>query len=70
MDWLVYVGTAVCLIGLAGVVYCLVNAVHARRYVASDPELRLRVQKLVPLNYGALLLAVLGLCFVVVGLIL
>ena len=70
MEALVWAGAAVSMAGLAGLVWCIVKVWRARRAGLSDEALRAVVQKVVPLNTGALFLSVLGLMMVVVGIML
>jgi hypothetical protein len=70
MEWLVWTGAAVSLVGLAGLVWCILKVWKARKAGLPDDELRKAVQKVVPLNTGALLLSVMGLMLVVVGIML
>ena len=70
MDWLAISGIAICLVGLAGIIHSLVRAMRLRRATLPDPELRGELLRLVPVNVGSLLLAVLGLCMLVLGLML
>ena len=70
MDWLIWTGALVSLIGLAGLVRCIQLALRARRAGLDDAAMRARLQRLVALNMGALLLSVLGLMMVVVGILL
>ena len=67
MEWLVWVGAAVSLIGLLGLVLSIIKVNKARRAGLSDEDLRAAVQKVVPLNMGALFLSVIGLMIVIVG---
>ena len=70
MDWLTISGIAVCLAGFAGVILSLIRAMRLRKASLPDPELRSELLRLVPINVGSLLLAVLGLCMMVFGLML
>lgn len=70
MDWLVWVGAALSFAGLAGLVWCIVTVWKARRTAADDEALRAVVQRVVPLNMGALGLSVLGLMMVILGIFL
>ncbi len=70
MVWFVYPGLLLCTLGLGGIAICIVLVLQTRQRACSDREIRQKLQKLLPLNYGSLLCAVLGLCFVVIGLIL
>jgi hypothetical protein len=67
MTVLVYVGTLLALLGLSGLGYCIYAAVSAKRSSLPDPELRARLQRIVTINMGALLVSVLGLMCVVMG---
>lgn len=70
MAILVYLGVALTLAGLAGLVWCILRVRAARRAGLADAELRRRLQSVIALNLGALLLSALGLSMVVVGLLL
>ncbi|RVT85926.1 hypothetical protein DXV76_05865 [Rhodobacteraceae bacterium CCMM004] len=70
MAALIWIGTAVSLAGLAGLVGCILAALKARRAGLDDAAMRARLQRLVAWNMGALGLSVLGLMLVVVGLFL
>ena len=70
METLVWVGTALSLLGLAGLLYCIFAALRARRAGLGDDQLRDRLKGLVIWNMGALLLSTLGLIVVVTGLFL
>lgn len=67
MTMLVYAGTALALIGLATLGYCIMAAMSAKRAGLSDHEMRERLQRIVGINMGALLMSVLGLISVVLG---
>ena len=67
MTALVYVGTVMALAGLLALGYCIYAAISAKRAGLPDPELRARLQRIVTINMGALLVSVLGLMSVVLG---
>lgn len=67
MDWLVWLGAAVSVAGLAGLVWCIARVWRARRAGLDDDALRDVVRQVVPLNMGALMLSVLGLMMVILG---
>ena len=69
MAALVYVGTALAVAGLVTLGYCIWAAVSAKRAGLPDAELRARLQRIVTINMGALLLSVLGLMSVVLGVV-
>lgn len=70
MVWLVYIGAVITGLGLVGILYSLVAVARARRAGLDDAALRDRLARLVPVNIGALFLAMLGLMVVVTGVIL
>jgi hypothetical protein len=70
MELLVWIGAGLTLIGLLGLLWCILLAVRARRAGLSDEELRARLQKVVALNLGALAVSALGLMAVIVGIFL
>lgn len=67
MALLIWIGAAVTLLGLALLVWCILRVQAARRANLPDDELRARLQKVIALNLGALLLSAIGLMMVVVG---
>ncbi len=64
---LVWVGAALSVGGLLGLVWCILRVAKARRQKLDDEALRAVVQSVLPLNLGALLLSVIGLMLVMVG---
>ena len=70
MTWLVWTGTGLALLGLAIVIYCIVVAIRLRSAGLEDAELRARLQRVVAINMGALLISALGLMSVVLGVML
>jgi len=70
MEILIWLGAALSLGGLVGLVWCILPVWKARRAGQSDTDLRATIQRVVPLNTGALFLSVLGLMMVVVGIML
>lgn len=70
MDVMIWAGTGVSLLGLAGLIWCIVRVAKARRAKVSEDALRAVIQSVVPVNLGALFLSVLGLMMVVVGIFL
>ena len=67
MEVLVWLGALVSLIGLMGLIWCIMIVWKARKAGLSDDELKASIQRVVPLNTGALFLSVLGLMMVVLG---
>lgn len=70
MQALVWAGTVVTLIGLAGLILCIVAAMRIRRAGLDEAAMKARLQRLVALNMGALGLSGIGLAAVIVGLFL
>lgn len=67
MEWLVWVGTAISLVGLAGLILSIIKVAGLKKKDLPDEELRAAVQKVMPLNLGSLFLSVIGLMTVMVG---
>lgn len=70
MEILIWAGAAVTLAGFFGIIYSIVAVVRVRRAGLPDAELRARLNRVLPVNIGALLLSMFGLMLVVVGVIL
>lgn len=70
MPFLIPIGAALSLAGGAGLIWCIVRAVQARRAGLADADLRARLQRLVAVNLGALGVSALGLMLVVIGILL
>lgn len=70
MEILVWVGAAVSLLGVAGLLWCIWLAMKARRAGLPDLEMRAALQHVVVLNMAALAISALGLMMVVLGVIL
>ncbi|WP_306113627.1 MULTISPECIES: hypothetical protein [unclassified Roseovarius] len=70
MEALVWLGAVVSLLGLAGLVWCIVTVWKARKAGLDDDALRAKLQQVVPMNTGALFLSMTGLMLVVVGILL
>lgn len=67
MDWLIWIGAALTLLGVAGLVWCIVLAMRAKRAGLPDAEMRVALQRVVVLNMAALAVSGLGLMCVVFG---
>ena len=67
---MIWVGAAISLIGLAGILWCILRVAKARRAGLQDDALRAVLQSVIPINMGALFLSVIGLMLVVVGVML
>ena len=70
MDWLIWIGAIISLIGLCGLILSIIRVNQARRAKLPDEEMRAAVQKALPLNLGSLFLSVIGLMAVIVGIFL
>ena len=70
MEWLIWLGAALSVVGLVGIVWCILLVVRARRAKPSDEEMRAQLARVLPLNMGALVLSAVGLMMVVLGIIL
>ncbi|WP_430539054.1 hypothetical protein [Ruegeria pomeroyi] len=66
-DIIIWTGAALSLLGLAGLVWCILRVNRARKAGLSDDDLRAAVQAVLPWNLGALFLSVIGLMMVMVG---
>ncbi|WP_292284803.1 hypothetical protein [Marivita sp.] len=70
MDILIWSGAALSLVGLCGLVYCILRVGKARKSGLSDAALRAEVKSVMPINLGSLFVSVLGLMLVIVGIFL
>lgn len=67
MDILIFAGAAVSVIGLIGLMYCVISAIRARKANLSDEDMRIRLRSLVAWNMGSLFTSILGLMMVATG---
>jgi hypothetical protein len=67
MDSLIWIGAAVTLLGVAGIVWSILAVMRARKSGLDDTALRARLSRVLPVNLGALFLSVIGLMCVIVG---
>ena len=70
MELLVYAGTFCAIAGLAGILSCAWKALGLRKLSLSDAETRDRLNRLLPINFGSLAVAAIGLMLIVVGILL
>ena len=70
MAMLIWIGAAMTLAGLAGIVWCIVTVSRARKAGLDDAALKAVLQRVVAVNLGAFGLSALGLGAVVAGLVL
>lgn len=67
MENLIWIGALVTLLGLAGLIWCILVVQKARKEGLDDAALKARLQKVVAMNMGALFLSAIGLMMVVLG---
>jgi hypothetical protein len=70
IDMVIWGGAAISVLGLLGLVWCILRVMRAKRASLSDEEMRAVLQRTLPLNLGALFLSVIGLMLVIVGIFL
>ena len=70
MQTLIWAGAVLTVIGLAGLGYCILRAVRAKRSGLDDAAMRAELQRVVAINLGAVGLSALGLAAVVSGILL
>ncbi len=70
MDWLIWIGAAVSLGGIAGLLRCIQLALRARKSGLDSTAMRARLQQIVTFNLAALGVSALGLMLVVMGIML
>lgn len=68
-DLMIWAGAAVSLLGLAGLVWCILRVARARRAGLDDDALRAVIQAVLPVNLGAMFLSIIGLMLIVVAVI-
>lgn len=67
MDWLVIPGVVITLLGVGGLVWCMVRANKLRAAKLEGEPLATELAKLIPVNIASLFLGVVGLAMVLVG---
>lgn len=67
---LIWIGAVVSLLGIAGLVWCVMIALKARREGLDDEAMKTRLQRVVAINMAALFLSAIGLMMVVIGILL
>ncbi|QPM89105.1 hypothetical protein [Pseudooceanicola algae] len=67
MEWLIWTGTLVSLIGLTSLFWSIIKVAQAKRAQLDDAALREAIRRAMPFNMGGLALSVLGLMAVMVG---
>ncbi|NIZ09979.1 hypothetical protein [Pseudooceanicola sp. HF7] len=67
MEWMIWIGAVVSVIGLTLLVWSIVKVARAKKAQLEDAALREEIRKAMPLNMGGLFLSVLGLMAVILG---
>ncbi|NPD15709.1 hypothetical protein HOY34_10895 [Xinfangfangia sp. D13-10-4-6] len=67
MTYLIWPGAFLSLLGVLGLVWCVIKGLSIRRSGASDDQMRLELRKLFTVNFASLGLSVLGLALVILG---
>lgn len=70
MQGLIWAGAALTMVGLGGLVYCILRAARAKRAGLDDAAMRAELQRVVTINLAAVGLSALGLAAVVAGILL
>ncbi len=67
MENLIWIGTVISVIGLAGILLSIGRVIRAKKENLPDDEMRDRISKILPINLGSLFLSVIGLMMVILG---
>ncbi|MGX9357182.1 hypothetical protein ACS3SW_19020 [Roseobacteraceae bacterium S113] len=67
MEFMIWIGAMLSLLGLGGLIWCIVAVARAKRAGLEDEELRAVLQRVMPRNLAALFLSVIGLMLVILG---
>ena len=70
MQVLIWIGAAISMAGVGGLIYCVMRALAARKSGLADDAMRAALQKVVLINVAALGVSALGLMLVVAGIML
>ncbi len=70
MQYLIWAGTVVAVVGLAGILASILSILRAKKAGADEAALRDRLKQAMVLNLGAMFISVIGLMMVVVGVLL
>lgn len=70
MEIVVWIGAALTVVGLVGIIYSIVTVVRAKRAGLPDTELRERLARILPVNLIALFVSMIGLMAVIIGVML
>ncbi len=67
MEYLIWIGTVLSLLGLIGIFWSIYAVIRARRAGLDEAGLKARLSRILPVNMMALLVSVLGLMTVILG---
>lgn len=70
MENLIWIGAVVTLMGLVGLIWCILIVARARKENLDEAGMKARLKKVVALNMGAFFLSTIGLMMVVIGILL
>lgn len=70
MDYVIWGGAVLTMVGVAGLLWCVVLGVRAKRSGLPDDAVKAQLQRVVALNLAALAVSALGLMAVIFGVIL
>ncbi|MEJ6746929.1 MAG: hypothetical protein QNK98_09310 [Yoonia sp.] len=70
MGMLIWIGAALSVLGMIGIVASIVMVARAKKAKLDDAEMRARISKILPINMGALFVSMIGLMMVIVGIVL
>ena len=70
MEILIWLGAGLTLLGVLGLIWCIVLAMRAHKSGLPDDQVKAALQRVVALNLGALAVSAIGLMMVVMGVIL
>jgi O-antigen/teichoic acid export membrane protein len=69
-DMVIWAGAAISVLGLVGLIWCIIRVSRAKRAKLDDDAMREVLRTALPMNLGALFLSVIGLMMVIVGIFL
>ena len=69
MEFVIWGGAVVSLVGVIGIVYCIIMVFKAKRANLPEDEMQSRLKGLVLINMIALFISMIGLMIVVAGII-
>ncbi len=67
---MIWAGTGLTLLGIGGLIWCVLRANRIRRQKLKDEALRAALMAILPYNLGSLLCSAVGLILVVIGIML